>query len=178
LSISHSELLSSEDRSYVAVSGRFLQFCPWDYYSTLDYYILQVTLLSCQGGYVFTGVCLSFCSSVSNFTQKHDRILVKVLPEMCLYTKTKNWLNVGGLAHLFPDWVIFKDSQRCKTFSTFWLIAWKLTGSSWKLYRRCVFGQILNFKFWKLSGSYQQHQTTHEANGYHNSRLIYTRAII
>jgi len=65
--------------------------------------------------------------SVSNFTQKHDPIFLKVLPEMFLWTR-KKWLNLEGHAHLFPDREILRILNAARHFPQFGLK--KLTESS------------------------------------------------
>lgn len=125
--------------------GRFLQFCPW--------HVLQCTRLLhfchyylCQED---TFLLASLCLSVRNFTQKRDLNFMKVLPEMNLWTR-KNWLNLEGHAHLFPDREILRILNAARHFPQFGSKNWQ------NLHENFIadvsLDKEVSVKFWKWSG--------------------------
>jgi len=107
-----------------------------------------------QGGYgyvmpgVCLSVCLSFCLSVSNFTKNCWSDFMKILTKTAAIKQKV--VNTGSHPSLEP-----KKERAFSVHNLAHISGKKLIGSSWKFYRRCVFGRgspHTYSKFYKSSG--------------------------
>jgi len=123
-------------------SFRQIYYLVCSVWSWMPHFCLKSYYL-CRGGYVWPGVCLVVCLLATSL-KSTDRISMKILPEMYLWTK-KNWLNFWSHSALDPDlgffWRILQHSE-IRHFSINRLLFLEdLIGASWKFYKSCIFKQ-------------------------------------